>query len=632
MPQELSRSFHVQRSDYLDDPDYSAAPLQIPAARQQRLLDRLRVLYGPEIAGETLPEILRVMKVHHAHKTGSLLEAERGVRPSDRFTESDVMLIAYGDSVQAENQSGLAALKSFVEAVAARGRLFSILHILPFFPYTSDRGFSVTDFRVVDARIGTWEELEELSRSFRLMFDGVFNHASSKSKAFQEMLNGNPEYKDFAVCFRSAEEMSPEQRSLLRRPRTSDVLTQFLSIDGPVWVWTTFSPDQIDLNFQNPKVLLNVTETLLFYVRKGADLVRLDAVTYLWDELGTTGANLAQTHEIVKLFRDVLDIAAPEVALVTETNVPHEENVSYFGNGSDEAQMVYNFALPPLVLHAFYRGDATWLSRWASQLEFPSETTTYLNMLDTHDGIGLPGATSILPAEEIGFLTESARLHGAFISYRSTPEGEVPYEINTTWYSALNLENTGESRELQVQRFLASRSIALALRGVPGIYIHSLVGTRNDVRLALESKVKRDVNRTALDLELLKTNLSDPRSKLRLVLEGMSRLLATRSLRAAFHPNGEQRVVMLSPQVFSILRTSPGGDEHVLCITNVSNTDCRFEVATSELGIECVYWYDLFAGRGWTATDGVLAVQLKPYEVAWLTPFRELERAIEDRG
>jgi glucosylglycerate phosphorylase len=631
MPQELSRPFHVQRSDYRDDPDFSAAPLQIPAARQQRLLDRLRVLYGPEIAAETLPEMLRLMKVHHAHKTGSLLEAERAVQPSERFTECDVMLITYGDSVQAENQSGLAALKSFVEAIAVRDRLFSILHILPFFPYTSDRGFSVTDFRVVDGRIGTWEELEELSRSFRLMFDGVFNHASSKSKPFQEMLSGNPEYKDFAVCFRSAEDMTREQRKLLRRPRTSDVLTQFLSIDGPLWVWTTFSPDQIDLNFKNPKVLLNVTETLLFYVRKGADLVRLDAVTYLWDELGTTGANLAQTHEIVKLFRDVLDIAAPEVALVTETNVPHDENVSYFGNGSDEAQMVYNFALPPLVLHAFYRGDATWLSRWASQLEFPSETTTYLNMLDTHDGIGLPGATTILPPDEITFLTESARLHGAFISYRSTAEGEVPYEINTTWYSALNLENTGESRELQVQRFLASRSIALALRGVPGIYIHSLAGTRNDVRLALESKVKRDVNRTALNLDLLKANLADPRSKLRMILEGMSRLLATRSLRAAFHPNGEQRVVMLSPQVFALLRTSPEADEHVLCMTNVSNTDCCFEVATSELGIECVFWYDLFAGRGWTATNGILSVQLKPYEIAWLTPFRELERAIEGR-
>lgn len=632
MPPELSRSFHVQRSDYLDDPDYSTPPLDIPAARQQRLLDRLRFLYGPDVAARALPEMLRLLKVHHAHKTAHLLEAEQAVRPSERFTESDVMLIAYGDSIQAGNQTGLSALNSFLEAIAARGRLFSILHILPFFPYTSDRGFSVTDFRVVDTRIGTWEDLETLSRTFRLMFDGVFNHASSKSTPFREMLSGNPEYKDFAVCFRSADEMTAEQRKLLRRPRTSDVLTRFLSIDGPVWVWTTFSPDQIDLNYKNPKVLLNVTETLLFYVRKGADLMRLDAVTYLWDELGTSGANLAQTHEIVKLFRDVLDIAAPEVALVTETNVPHDENISYFGDGADEAQMVYNFALPPLVLHAFYRGDATWLSRWAGQLEYPSPTTTYLNMLDTHDGIGLPGASSILPPEEIAFLTENARLHGAFISYRSTPEGDAPYEINTTWYSALNLENTGESRELQVRRFLASRSIALALRGVPAIYIHSLVGTRNDVRLALESKVKRDVNRTALSLDLLKMNLSDPRSKLRLIMEGLGKLLATRSLRRAFHPNGGQQVLMLSPQVFALLRTSPAGGEHVLCVTNVANTACRFELDTSELGIECVYWYDLFAGRGWTAADGLLSLSLEPYEVAWLTPFRELERAIEGRG
>ena len=251
---------------------------------------------------------------------------------------------------------------------------------------------------------GSWQDIAKIGDSYQLMFDAVCNHTSSKSKAFQKLLSGNPEYKDIATVYRSPDELSPEDRKLVVRPRTSDLLTKFDSIDGPIWVWTTFSEDQIDLNYRNPKVLLWVIETLLLYVRRGADLIRLDAVTYLWQIPGTSCANLKQTHETIKLFRDIFDIVAPGVALITETNIPHQQNIAYFGNGYDEAQMVYNFALPPLVLHTFYREDTTALSQWAQKLEFPSDACTYLNILDTHDGIGLMGVKNILPTEEIEYL------------------------------------------------------------------------------------------------------------------------------------------------------------------------------------------------------------------------------------
>ena len=599
------------RVHYLEEPDFSRPLLEIAPDRQAQLLERLCRLYGAKTAQQTLPELLRLIKVHCAYKPQQLREAETGFEPHDRFTQRDVLLIAYGDSIQDQGRTGLSALASFLDLMQRRTRLFSTLHVLPFFPYSSDRGFSITDFRMVSEDMGSWEDVQSLGESYRMMFDGVVNHASSKSMAFREMLGGNPDYRDFAVSFKSEEEFSPEHRRLLRRPRTSDVLTRYLSLDGPVWVWTTFSPDQIDLNYKNPRVLLNVVDTLLFYVRHGADLLRLDAVTYLWDELGTSGASLSQTHQIVKIFRDVLDIAAPHVALVTETNVPHEENASYFGDGADEAQMVYNFALPPLVLHAFYRGDTTWLSRWASELEYPSDTTTYINILDTHDGVGLPGATGILPSEEIEFLVQQTRRQGAFVSYRSTADGEEPYEINSTWYSSLNLENCGEKRTLQVQRFLASRSIALALRGVPAIYIHSLVGSRSDLRLALQTQVKRDVNRARLDLALLRTNLAAPDSKLSLITENLGKLLTTRILHSAFHPNGQQRVLFLAPEIFAIVRTSPGAREHVLCLASVVNRPCQAEIAISDLEVESVYWYDLVAGRGWSAEGGKLRLTLQ---------------------
>jgi len=373
-----------------------------------------------------------------------------------------------------------------------------------------------------------------------------------------------------------------------------------------------------------------VIEALLMYVRRGAAMIRLDAITYLWDEPGTTGASLAQTHEVVRLLRAVLDASAPAVALVTESNVPHAENVSYFGNGFDEAQAVYNFALPPLVLHAIYRGDASWLTRWAEGLAYPSPAATYLNVLDSHDGIGLPGISGVLPPGEVSFLIERAREHGAFVSFGAAEDGaRSPYEINTTWYSALNLDNSDEGRGLQVKRFVASRSIALALAGVPVIYLHGLIGSRSDVQLALRTGARRDVNRSSVDPVIARQNLADRGSKLSMIRESLGRLLQVRVRQRAFHPNGGQAVLRLAPQVFGLLRTSPDGDEHLLALTSVSDRPCTVDVPVARTGTASANWYDFVSGRGCSARDGQLTLALGPYDVLWLKPFQEIERDIE---
>ena len=267
----------------------------------------------------------------------------------------------------------------------------------------------MTDFETVDPKLGTWEDIWELEQDYQLMFDGVFNHVSSKSRWFREFVNGNPFYRDFFIWFNSPEELTSEQRAKIFRPRTSDILTRYVTLHGPRHVWTTFSEDQVDLNYKCADVLIRVMDILLMYVRQGADIIRLDAVTYLWSELGTSCAHLEQTHEIIKLMRDVLDEVAPQVALITETNVPHHENISYFGDGADEAQMVYNFALPPLVLHTFYREDATSLSRWAKSLTLTSPRVTFFNFLDSHDGIGLMGVKGVLEQADIDFIIEKGQ-------------------------------------------------------------------------------------------------------------------------------------------------------------------------------------------------------------------------------
>lgn len=602
------------------EPDFNRPLFEIHPEDRKRILGRLNFLYGEPVANAYIPELERILDVYYAHKSQALIEEERGFDPKERFTQGNVILITYGDLLRGEGPTPLADLAKFCDTYL--GGTINTLHLLPFFPYSSDRGFSVTDFETVDPNLGTWADIEDLEGRYHLMFDGVFNHVSSKSRWFQEFLNGNPYYWGFFIHFVTPDELSAEAREKIFRPRTSDILSEFQSITGPMHVWTTFSRDQIDLNYTNPDVLMRVIEILLFYVRKGAGIIRLDAVTYLWTAPGTQCVSLAQTHEIVKLFRDVLSIVAPRVALITETNVPHEENVSYFGNGHDEAHMVYNFALPPLVLHTFYTEDATVLSKWADGLEFISDTTTFFNFLDSHDGIGVSAVRGILTAEEIAFIIQRAEEHGGYVSYKTGRNGaEVPYEINITWFSALNRDDGHDDIAFQVKRFVASRIIALVLRGVPGIYLHSLMGTRNDIEAVLATQSNRDINRTVIDAGAVIETLKDPLSKFSRISRELGRLIVIRTKHRAFHPLGTQRVLSISRSVFSVIRRSPEGDRLILTLTNVTSGVTHLEIPLSEIGIDEARWYDLVSGMEWMAENEKLFITLQPYDVIWLEPF-----------
>jgi sucrose phosphorylase len=608
----------MNRIPYKPKPDYTQPLLEIPAKARARMFSRLKFLYGEEQSRAYMPELERVLKVHYAHKPQELIDREKDFNPEERFTEKDMVMITYGDLLRGRKHSHLASLAYFLNRPLKE--IINIIHILPFFPYSSDRGFSITDFKSVDPNLGTWQDIYTIGRNFKLLFDGVLNHASAESEGFQEFLNGHPRFKDVVISYTSPDVLTPEQRRLIRRPRTSDILTEFHSINGPVYVWTTFSPDQIDLNYRNPRVLMSIIGVLLQYVRHGADIIRLDAITYLWEELGTDCANLEQTHEIIKLFRDVLDVVAPEVALLTETNVPHEENVSYFGNGYDEAQMVYNFALPPLVLHTFYTEAATALSKWAGNLKYPSNTTTFFNLLDSHDGVGLSGVKNILSREEIDSMIRKATgEHKAFVSYKTGEDGhDEPYEINTTWFGALNREDSSEDLVFQVRRFVASRSIALVLRGVPAIYFHGMIGTGNDPAVVKKTGHNRDINRTVIDEKDIDKALEDPESKLSLIRSQFRDISLIRVREKAFHPNGKQQVMMISPSVFSVLRISPDEKERILTITNVTGRVVDLTIKTSELGDEYKTWYDLINEKEHMADNKSFALTLKPYDVVWL--------------
>lgn len=606
---------------FYTEPDFSRPLFKVTKAVREKILIFVTELYGKRKAEALIKEIERVMAVFFAHKSDMLLEWEQQADVHQRFSEKDVILITYGDIVADPQQKPLQIMSELTRRYL-KG-VFNTIHILPFFPSSSDRGFAIRDFRQVDPNLGTWDDINDLKDDFKLMFDGVFNHISSKSFWFQEFLNGNPLYADYFTAFDAKRGVSQKKIKALFRPRTSDVLTPYYTYNGKKLVWTTFSPDQVDLKFQNPRVLLRIIEILLYYIRRGADLVRLDAVTYLWDELGTTGAHLNQTHTIIKLFRTILDAVAPYVVLVTETNVPHDENISYFGSGSDEAQMVYNFALPPLILHTFYAQNTAKIMQWASELKSASDTTTFLNFLDSHDGIGVLGVRGILSDDEIHAMSERVIEHGGLVSHRREKDGSNSiYEYNITSYSALNLEDS-EPQDIQIKRYIAARSIPLVLVGIPGVYIHGLLGSCNDIDAVTRENDKRSINRNVLNKDELVKAISDRRTTTSQVSAHLSSLIQKRIAEKAFHPNAGQQVVFLSDSVFSVVRTSLDGKEKILAMTNVTDKPVTIKINTSISGLAAGVYRDILTGKDVDVNNVRTDIVLKPYEVIWLKKLRK---------
>ena len=599
------------------EPDYSRTNLIVPEDIKERITGKLAYLYGEDKVGPIFQEITRVMKSYYSYKTDEMLEWEKGFDPAERFTQKDIMLITYGDLIISPKEKPLKTLNYICNKFLSQR--WSIVHILPFFPHSSDRGFSVMDFEEVDPELGTWDDILDLKHNFRLMFDGVINHVSSKSKWFQEFLHQNPHFIDIFPYFDSISDIPPEQLKIVRRPRTSELLTPFDTLDGVKYVWTTFSRDQIDLNYKNPEVLTFIIRLLLYYVRRGADLIRLDAVTYLWNELGTTSASLEQTHTIVKLFRDVLDVVAPQVAIVSETNVPHKENISYFGNGYDEAQMVYNFALAPLVLITFYTGSSAHISSWASSLDKISECATYLNFLDSHDGISLQGAKEFLSKEELEIIAQMAVENGGLISYKSENDGtQSPYELNITLFSALNAEDGKDPEEIQIKRYQAARTIPLVLRGMPGFYVHGLLATKNFKYGVERTGISRDINRKSISLKSLVNEMYSDNSLTHRISYEFGEMIEKRINEKAFHPNADQKVFENSDSFFTLLRTSVDGSENILVIINVTDKPEHFKLDNTQLNTDAESWTDILSGRQYDIADGDIAFHTEPYDVLWL--------------
>ncbi len=556
------------------------------------LPDHLTYLYGADKSPQLFDRVQKIM------------EGYRGRIPAAdaSLTEHDSILITYGDQVQTPGEKPLQTLSMF--CLQNLAGVVNGIHILPFYPWTSDDGFSVVDYRKVDPDLGDWADLSSMQSHFHLMFDGVINHISSQSDWFKAFLNDAPHYRDYFVVVVDG---SPDLSQVVR-PRALPLLTTFETTAGEKRVWTTFSDDQIDLNFQNPEVLLEILDVLLMYVEQGATFIRLDAIAYLWKEIGTTCIHLPQTHRVIQFLRAALNEVAPHVHLITETNVPHMDNISYFGDGNNEAQLVYNFALPPLTLHTFRTGDTHVLSDWARTLTLPSDHVTFFNFLASHDGIGLNPARGILSAADIDALVEKTLEHGGLVSYKHNSDGsQSPYEMNINYFDALSNHHGDESLDLQVNRFIAAQAIMLSLVGVPGIYFHSLFGSRGWVDGVKQTGRNRTINREKCDLNSLQRELADSQSLRARVFGRFYQLLSARSNSPAFNPHGTQKILDLHPSIFALERFSPDKKSRVLCLHNVSQQKITFSTPY-ESGT------DLFTGQSLQASK----ISLDAYQILWI--------------
>lgn len=515
----------------------------------------LTVIYGAERAPAVAAQLREVLARYAGHIPAP-------THPD--LTERDAVLITYGDQITAPGEAPLRTLADFCRAHL--GEVISGVHLLPFYPSSSDDGFSVQDYRAIDPALGGWEEVAAFTPPFRLMFDAVINHASAQGAWFAAFVRDEAPYRDYFFTVEGQPDLSA-----VVRPRALPLLTTFATARGPRQVWTTFSADQVDLDYRNPAVLLEVVDIVLSYAQRGAHFIRLDAIAYLWKEAGTNCIHRPQTHAIIQLLRAVMDVAAPHVRLITETNVPHADNVAYFGDGSNEAHLVYNFALPPLTLHALRTGSAAALSAWARGLRLPSSQTAFFNFLASHDGIGLNPARGILSQAEIDALVAGTLARGGLISYKHNPAGPAtPYEMNINYFDALSDPTGAEPPTTHVDRFMAAQAVMLALAGVPGVYVHSLLGSRNWPEGVAQTGHNRTINRQKFTRAALEAELADPASLRHHVLTRYRQLLRARASTPAFHPQGGQTVVDVAPQVLALLRTAPHGHARVLALHNVS--------------------------------------------------------------
>ena len=572
---------------------------ELPHWFTQKAEARLQFLYGEPVTDKLMDRLIDRLR-----PVMSMSVADKEAL----WNEQDVILITYGDTLQQDDEVPLQTLYEFLTLHLTDS--INSVHILPYFPYSSDDGFAVIDYEEVDSTLGEWADIERISQSFHLMTDLVINHVSRENLWFVDYISRIKPGCDYFL------ELPPETDvSMVVRPRSTPVLVPVHTHEGIKHVWATFGEDQIDVDFANPDVLFEFINILLLYIAKGSRFIRLDAIAFLWKKPGTRCINLRETHEVVKLLRDIVDVVAPGTVLITETNVPNGENLGYFGS-SDEAHMVYQFTLPPLLLHALYHGNSRYLSSWAKDIPRPQKNCTYLNFIASHDGIGLRPAEGILPEQEVLSLVDGMHEYGGYVSMRTDPLGkESPYEINIALFDALKGIHEGID-EYQVERFICAHTIMIALQGIPALYFHSITGSGNDYQGVEQTGRTRSINRRKWQYEELLELLNNPSSSQATIFYELKRLLKIRRRQSAFHPDAGQETILLGENFFAFWRVSIDNQQRILAVSNITDKVQTLQLPVHPLAEGSCVWRDLIERT--VLSKGTRELKLYPYQCVWL--------------
>lgn len=526
----------------------------------------------------------------------------------NNWSEKDIVLITYGDSIEMANEKPLHTLHTFLNTYCLE--VINSVHILPFFPFSSDDGFSVIDYSTVNEGLGSWEDIRKIAFDYRLMSDLVINHCSSRSAWFDNFIRCDGPGKDF--FYTASADMDS---SMVTRPRTSDLLRETPTENGIQYVWCTFSHDQVDFDFRNPEVLRTFVSIIRQYLDNGVRIFRFDAVAFLWKIPGTSCINLEQTHEVVRLLRTLIELAQPDAIIITETNIPNRENLTYFGN-ANEAHAIYNFSLPPLLVNTLVTGDCTYLKNWLMSMPPAQNGTTYFNFIASHDGIGLRPAEGLLNEQELNTLVGTMQNFGGMVSWRATAEGEQkPYEINITLFDALQGTVKGPDN-WGLERFICAHAIMFGLEGIPGLYIHSLLGTNNDYEKVKHTSHNRSINRHRWNWQQLLDELQSEYSQHAKVLTRLKALLAIRIKQKAFHPNATQFTLQLGQKLFGYWRQSLDRRQSIFSISNIANEPQEVYLSDINL-IGTDLWFDLVSDSEVSLSDQ--SIVLQPYQTVWLS-------------
>ncbi len=585
----------------MDEINDMEAPLTM---LKNKLVQQLNIIYKEvelNISCEELSEqLIKLMRLDEACSTP--------VAYKSHWSQQDVVMITYGDSLLKPDEKPLVTLKHFMDNYL--GDTVNSVHILPFFPYSSDDGFSVIDYSSVNESLGGWDEIQAIAKDRRLMSDLVINHCSSRSAWFDNFIKGEGIGHDF---FYTA---SPEDDlSAVVRPRTSDLLRKTETGKGTQHVWCTFSHDQVDFDFRNPEVLKSFVDIIRLYLDRGVKIFRFDAVAFLWKKLNSSSINLPETHEVIRLLRTLLEHAEADAVIITETNIPNTQNLTYFGN-ANEAHAIYNFSLPPLLINSLVTGNCLYLKRWLMSMPPSQNGTAYFNFIASHDGIGLRPAEGLLNDYELTTLVETMQSFGGKVSWRSTALGQQKaYEINIALFDALQGTTKGAD-SFGLERFICAHAVMFALEGIPGVYIHSLLGTQNDYEKVANTQQNRSINRHRWDYQELEENLADKSDHHAIVLASLKELLDIRIKQPAFHPNATQFTLHLGLQLFGFWRQSLDRKQSIFCINNI--TDHDMELSIQELNLIMTdNWIELISGEPLDMQQELIV--LSPYQTVWIT-------------